>query len=158
MENNNSLIEENVVSRRDFLSILGGVGIAISGLMSLLGTMFFLKPTVSYGPPTLFRIGKPEDFKEGSSEIFENSKIIVVKEASGFAAISLVCTHLGCTVIARGAGFECPCHGSSFDSYGLNTGGPAPTPLPWYKVSLAPNGELEIDKSITIPQKTYFNV
>ena len=38
------------------------------------------------------------------------------------------------------------------------TGGPAPKPLPWFKVSLAPNGELEVDKdtrSSPGPTSTY---
>jgi hypothetical protein len=38
------------------------------------------------------------------------------------------------------------------------TGGPAPKPLAWYKVSLAPNGELEVDKDQEIKPGTYFNV
>lgn len=36
--------------------------------------------------------------------------------------------------------------GSRFDQDGNVTGGPAPKPLPWFQVTLAPNGEIEVDK------------
>lgn len=38
------------------------------------------------------------------------------------------------------------------------TGGPAPKPLPWFKISMAPNGELEIDKDTQVDSGRYFNV
>ena len=38
------------------------------------------------------------------------------------------------------------------------TGGPAPKPLPWFKVSLAPNGEIEVDKNAQVEPGTYLNV
>jgi hypothetical protein len=38
------------------------------------------------------------------------------------------------------------------------TGGPAPKALAWYKVSLTPNGELEVDKDTEIHPGVYINV
>jgi len=94
----------------------------------------------------------------GIKELFEEERVVLVREKQGIAAISVVCTHLGCTIRASDAGFECPCHGSQFDNDGNVTGGPAPRPLDWYQVSVAPNGDLEIDKSMKVPQCTYFKV
>ena len=51
-------------------------------------------------------------------------------------AFSAVCTHRGCTVAAEGAGLRCPCHGSTYDLTGANTGGPAPSPLPKVDVTV----------------------
>ena len=82
----------------------------------------------------------------------------MVREEAGFAAISIKSNHLGGTVGTSDTGFACPCPGSRFDQDGNVIGGPAPTHLPWYKVSLAPNGDLEIDKSIEINPGTYFRL
>lgn len=149
--------KEKKVSRRSFLSLFSLAGLSLSGLFTLVANLLYLKPTVDYGPAKIFRAGPPKDWREGTGAAFEKEKVMVIREQQGFAAISMVCTHLGCTVRASDAGFECPCHGSQFDEAGTNTGGPAPRPLDWFKVSLSPTGELEIDKSIKIPQGTFFN-
>ncbi len=146
------------IDRRTFLTALGWSGVGLSGLIAALGNLLYLKPAVEYGPPTRIRGGKAKDYQEGIKEVLENERVIIVREKRGFAAISSTCTHLGCTVRASDAGFECPCHGSQFDNDGFVTGGPAPRPLDWYQVSLAPNGELEIDKSVKVPPETYFKV
>ncbi len=146
------------VNRRSFLNLLGWGGLTLSGLVAALGNVLFLKPAVSYGAPINFRAGMPDAFKIGIKQVFEEERVVVVREKKGFAAISVVCTHLGCTIRSSDAGFECPCHGSQFDNDGFVTGGPAPRPLDWYQVALAPNGELEIDKSVKIPQGSYFQV
>ncbi len=42
------------------------------------------------------------------------------------AAVSLRCTHLGCTLRPEGQeGLACPCHGSRFDVRGRLRSGPA---------------------------------
>jgi Rieske Fe-S protein len=46
-----------------------------------------------------------------------------------FAAVSAVCTHLGCTVLPGGPGYACPCHGSTFELNGTFVQGPAGTGL-----------------------------
>lgn len=54
----------------------------------------------------------------------------VLQPAAGtFVAYSAVCTHQGCIVNPDGTGFQCPCHGATYDSSGAVTGGPAPSPL-----------------------------
>jgi cytochrome b6-f complex iron-sulfur subunit len=91
-------------------------------------------------------------------EVFVEARVALVREKAGFAAISTTCTHLGCVISTSATGYDCPCHGSKFDMDGNVIGGPAPKALDWYQVSVAPNGELEIDKSIKIAQGTYFKV
>lgn len=144
------------VSRRSLLGILGFVGFAVSGLFATIINTLFLKPEVNYGPRTIFSAGRPEDFKVGSTLIFEDEKVIIKREKAGFAAISLVCTHLRCTVRESPLGFECPCHGSQFDPLGAVTGGPAPIDLPWFKVGISPSGDIEIDKTVKINAGDYF--
>ncbi len=49
--------------------------------------------------------------------------------ADAFAAVSAVCSHLGCTVLPGGPGYACPCHGSTFGLDGTLMQGPAGTGL-----------------------------
>jgi cytochrome b6-f complex iron-sulfur subunit len=64
-----------------------------------------------------------------------STPIIVIRAGTDvFKAFSLICTHQGCTVAWTPAkqDFECPCHGSKYDSSGKVTQGPAPSPLTSY--------------------------
>lgn len=149
---------EGQLTRRRLLTWLSSVGIFGSALISLLANAFFIKPRATYGQPNRFSIGKPEEFPAGTRLALDSQRVCVIREGERVCAISTTCTHLGCIVAPSETGFACPCHGSRFDQDGNVTGGPAPKPLPWYKVSLAPNGELEIDKGVEVKSGTYFNV
>ncbi|SED08758.1 thiosulfate dehydrogenase [quinone] large subunit [Amycolatopsis tolypomycina] len=65
----------------------------------------------------------------GSSTSFTtpngSAAYLVRPSADTFLAFLATCTHQGCPVTPAGAGFRCPCHGSSFDGTGQVTGGPA---------------------------------
>jgi thiosulfate dehydrogenase [quinone] large subunit len=60
---------------------------------------------------------------------------------STFAAFNATCTHRGCPVQWAGGGFQCPCHGATYDAHGQVTGGPAPAPLTPIPVTVA-NGQV----------------
>jgi len=70
-------------------------------------------------------------------------------------ALSTVCTHLGCTPnwLEGEQKFKCPCHGSGFRKTGVNFEGPAPRPLERMGIRLAPDGMLEVDKSVKFQQE-----
>jgi Rieske Fe-S protein len=53
-----------------------------------------------------------------------------------FAALSPICTHLGCTVEIEQSRLVCPCHGSNYDREGRVLRGPAEHPLTRYPVEL----------------------
>lgn len=59
-------------------------------------------------------------------------------EAGGFMALWQRCVHLGCRVpwCATSIGFECPCHGSMYNSVGEYFSGPAPRNLDRFVVEL----------------------
>ena len=156
MKKKNVRMQQPRMDRRTFLTALGFGGVGLSAVIAAVGNLLYLKPAVDYGPPSVIRAGRPGEYKEGVKEMLEDQRVVVVRDRKGFAAISVTCTHLGCTVRTSDAGFECPCHGSQYDNDGFVTGGPAPRPLDWYQVSVAPNGELEIDKSVKVPPGTYF--
>lgn len=151
-------LEEGNVPRRRLMAWLAGSGLAGSGVLAALSNWFFFEPRVTYGPSARFAIGKPEDFPSGTRISRDVERVCIVREGNRLAAISTTCTHLGCIVAIADTGFACPCHGSRYDQDGNVTGGPAPKPLPWFKLTLAPNGELEVDKNTQVDPGTYFNV
>ena len=146
------------MTRRNLLTWLSSVGLFGSAVLSAFSNFVFIKPRATYGQPQRFAIGKPDEFPPGARIALEAKRVCIVREGNKIAAISTTCTHLGCTVGLSDTGFACPCHGSRFDQDGNVTGGPAPKPLPWFKVSLAPNGEIEVDKNQTVDPGTYLTV
>ena len=146
------------ITRRKLLGWLTGMGVFGSVLVTVFSNFIFIKPRATYGQPNRFSIGKPEDYPSGSRMTLDTRRICVVRDGDRMAAISTTCTHLGCIVATSETGFACPCHGSHYDQDGNATGGPAPKHLAWYQVSLAPNGEIEVDKGVEIAPGTYFSV
>lgn len=144
--------------RRRFLTWLTGSVIAVWAASTAALTGLFLKPRVTYGPPFRVPIGKPDAFTSGVQMVFPDAKMVVRRQGNKFAAISTVCTHLGCIVNPSDTGFDCPCHGSTYDDRGFVTGGPAPKGLEWYRVSLTPSGELMVDKHDVVEPDTFLEL
>jgi Rieske Fe-S protein len=63
----------------------------------------------------------------------------------GYAAVSPICAHLGCTVGIEGEHLVCPCHGSTYDRRGGLLKGPAQRGLRRYRTMLDEGGVLVID-------------
>lgn len=151
-------LTEGQQNRRRMLAWLSSVGLFGSAIISAISNFVFIKPRATYGAPNRFSIGKPEDFPSGTRIALGEHRVCIVREGDKLCAISTTCTHLGCIIAPSETGFACPCHGSRFDQDGNVTGGPAPKPLPWFALSLAPNGELEVDKGTEVGAGTYLNV
>ena len=62
-----------------------------------------------------------------------------------FAALSPICTHLGCTVEIEESRLVCPCHGSNYDREGRVLRGPAEHPLARYSAELTADDVLVIN-------------
>ncbi len=148
----------DALTRRRMLSWLSGFGLFGSLIITVFSNLIFIKPRATYGQPNRFSIGKPEEFPSGARISLDARRVCIVRDGDQVAAISTTCTHLGCIVSVSETGFACPCHGSRYDQDGNVTGGPAPKALPWYHVSLAPNGEIEVDKDSEIEPGTYLKV
>ena len=65
---------------------------------------------------------------------WEDPLYLLALDGGGFAALSSICTHRGCTVDLGGSGLSCPCHGSQYDREGRVTRGPAARALTRYPV------------------------
>lgn len=151
-------LEPDPLPRRDFLGLAGlwAAGIAIFG--SLLGMARLPKPNVLPEASTRFRVGKAEELAPGTRKLLPERNVELVVTQSGVAAISLVCTHLGCIVAHTADGFGCPCHGSKFGPDGEVLRGPAPRGLRWLEVSEAADGSLLVDSSHEVAPATYYEV
>lgn len=64
--------------------------------------------------------------------VYREARLAVIREGDRIYALSLVCTHLGCTLTVTGRELVCPCHGSAFDRQGRVLAGPAARPLDRY--------------------------
>lgn len=122
-------------TRRGFMRF-GVLGAALVGLGGhVVAWARSLVPNVLYEPPMKRRLGPPAQFPQGRTFLAEH-KLFLLRDKDALRALSAVCSHLGCTVGTKQAGFHCPCHGSVFDEEGVNTSGPAPSPLAWHPLSL----------------------
>ncbi len=147
--------------RRSFLrrawKILGLVAVAelIVFVVSL------LKPSKEAGssePEATIRvIGNIEDFPPGTVTPDRINKLYIVREMDGgFLALSIVCPHLGCSVLwdETKRQFDCPCHSSAFDRQGVVLSSPAPRPLDYFPVIIG-EGKVKVDISRQTKRKRF---
>ncbi|MBI4519057.1 MAG: ubiquinol-cytochrome c reductase iron-sulfur subunit [Deltaproteobacteria bacterium] len=148
------------VERRGFIAlVVGWCALAVAFGSSAVASVRFLIPNVLYEPSRRFRLGRPEEFPEGST-FMEELRLFVLRKGNSFRALSAVCTHLGCTVnrAADGRTYFCPCHGSHFNETGGVSGGPAPKALSWHEMSVTKDGRLLVDLSRTVQPDKYLVV
>ena len=113
----------------------------------LMFVRFFL-PRSILEPSSVFRIGPPGDYALGVDTKWQQQyRIWVTKTSDRLFVIYARCTHLGCTPDWKASEnkFKCPCHGSGYDSEGINFEGPAPRPMDRAKVSLDAEGQVVVD-------------
>lgn len=113
-------------------------------------TVRFFFPRAIFEPKTRFRIGYPSDYGFGVSTKWQAAqRIWVVRDSGGLYVIYAKCSHLGCTPDWNESEnkFKCPCHGSGFDTEGVNFEGPAPRPLDRLHLAIDAEGQIVVDKS-----------
>ena len=138
---------ENDISRRNFLKIAVQGLLGVGGLLTLGGLIRFLSFKPAPPPPKRFEIGLETNFPPGSRTVLLEIPGVLIHDLDGFHALSLVCTHLGCSVEAKVDSFACQCHGSRYDKNGNVTHGPATKPLAQLNVERSPDGSLTVLKS-----------
>jgi len=120
-------------------------------------TTRFMFPNVLFEPPQQFKAGFPSEFQVGTVDqrFKESFGVFIVAEDKGIYVLRAVCTHLGCTPnwLEAENKFKCPCHGSGFYRSGINYEGPAPRPLERYRIVLADDGQILIDKTKIFAQE-----
>jgi len=146
------------LSRQEFLTWLAWSSVGIPASFMGLGSYRFLVPNLTFGPASVVKIGKPEDFPPGTHILLSDHRLFIISGETGIKAMSAICTHLGCTVGKVEWGYQCPCHGSRFDFEGRVLRGPAPKPLPWHKILRGPDGLLIVDTRLIVPTDTYLRL
>ncbi len=152
--------EESGVTRRQFFN--RAIAATFGSFMGLMGlySLVFTWPKLSGGFGTNVDAGELDEVQglvfaaDGSilplfvpearayvvpapaklSEQFDGRRV----EAAGLMALFQRCVHLGCRVPWCGPsqGFECPCHGSKYNSIGEYFAGPAPRNLDRFEVEV----------------------
>src|SRR3954470_11602849 len=116
----------------------------------LLAFFRFFLPRTLFEPSTVFKVGYPSDYAIGVDTKWQAQyRIWVDRTPDRLFVIYARCTHLGCTPDWKPAEnkFKCPCHGSGYDSEGVNFEGPAPRPMDRAHVELDPTGQIVVDTS-----------
>jgi len=116
-------MEESSRERRRLLKRL-----ALFGLGGLLLWKYLVPTDSGKAKKELLRINKA-DLPHQGALVFRESRVAIVRAGEDLYALSLVCSHLGCTVNVTSKELVCPCHGSVFNRQGEALKGPAVEPL-----------------------------
>jgi nitrite reductase/ring-hydroxylating ferredoxin subunit len=162
-DKNKNINTKSQSSRRNFLKkIWVGLG-ALAGIELGVLTIGFLsdgrRNRDNLDAGRLMKIGKIGDFERNNVYPFRSGKFyLVCTQSGGFIAMSLNCTHLGCSVMwnEEKKEFVCPCHSSSFDLMGNVINPPAPRALDYYPVHIE-KGELIVDVSKAVKRNSFDN-
>jgi menaquinol-cytochrome c reductase iron-sulfur subunit len=155
---------KNQVTRRRFLSAaIAAMGSLIGAVVGVPSVAYIIGPAlkqqaedwvqlgavskVDLGRPTLFKttLERQTGWVSAQEEV---AAYVLTENGQDFAALSNVCTHLGCRVrwIDGEERFFCPCHNGVFGKDGAVIAGPAPRPLDRFETKLE-NGVLYIRRS-----------
>jgi cytochrome b6-f complex iron-sulfur subunit len=154
--------EDNEVNRARRRMVWASVAAFLTAW--LLAFFRFFLPRTLFEPATTFKIGYPEEYGLGVDTKWQQKyRIWVDRTPDRLFVIYARCTHLGCTPDWKPSEnkFKCPCHGSGYDSEGINFEGPAPRPMDRAHVEKAADGQILVDVSRLYQwpkgQPTHFN-
>lgn len=149
-------------SRRSFfktvwgwLAVIAGVEVTAMGL-SFLGAG--RKKQKKKAGSNFTEVASVEDVPKGSVFPYRAGRLYICHlEDDGFLAVSIRCTHLGCSIEwnKEKEEFLCPCHHSMFDLKGEVLNPPATRPLDYYPMKIE-NGKILVDLGQPVTRK-HFN-
>lgn len=149
--------EPKVYSRKQFFRHLSWSILSFAGLAAIPFVISSIIPRKVIENRRV-RIGKPGDFPINRMTYLPASRLYILRDHHGVAAMSAICTHLGCVVELDTSGFLCPCHGSCYNQEGQVENGPAPRNLPWYQVAKLPNRSLQVNLNRTVSPETRLTI
>lgn len=138
--------DKSSINRRKFLGKVALGGAIGAGILAALGALREVIPPLARENKK-FTVGRLYDFPLNTFFLITTRNVFIYRDYEGVRALSAVCTHLGCVLEATEEGFQCPCHGTRFNDKGQVLSGPAPRSLAYFRVDLAPDGQLLVDMS-----------
>jgi cytochrome b6-f complex iron-sulfur subunit len=162
-------IEMKGLTRRQFLR---RVSLAAAGLLvvemagaSIASLWPKLKQGTFGSEVRVMTVDEARAMPVGTVTYFQEQRFYLSRLEAGFLALYRQCTHLGCVVpwrpdepseddLAAMGRFNCPCHSSIFDRYGLVHAGPAPRPLDIFPISID-GEEVVVDTGKIIQRQSF---
>src|SRR3989304_2632438 len=96
------------LSREGFLRLVSPSAVWRTGGASLVGLLQYLGYETDPPPQSVFTLGTPDSYGVGTATIVPSARTVLYRGETGFWALSLVCSHLGCTIEEGDNGYRCP--------------------------------------------------
>jgi cytochrome b6-f complex iron-sulfur subunit len=132
--------EKPKLSRHDFIKRTWKILGVIAGVEVAALSINLLSPKKDDdSKKKILDAGSVNDFPNNSVTPFRQGQFYLVRrDDGGFLAVSIKCSHLGCSIAWNESEnkFICPCHSSSFDINGEVLHPPAPRALDIYEISI----------------------
>jgi cytochrome b6-f complex iron-sulfur subunit len=142
------------ISRREFLYYAWGASMALLLAESAGTIIWFMLPRFREGEfgGTFVVGGGSLPLEAGAAPVdFPEGKFWLSNSTDGVVALYKVCTHLGCLYkwVDVNNRFECPCHGSKYQSDGTYIEGPAPRSLDRFSITVLTKAGSELVTNLT---------
>jgi carotenoid phi-ring synthase / carotenoid chi-ring synthase len=123
-------------------------GASVTAIHAQNGRIDFLNYSQGEGETSVWVSGIGEKGDKGEVSYYGAADRIFAVSPENKTAISLTCTHQGCTVqLAEDGKFHCPCHGAVYDRQGKVLKGPAQRDLPRFQVVQQQEDRLQLVRS-----------
>lgn len=137
------------MERRHFIRKTAITLVSVTGIVAAISYFRQFFPRLA-GQKRRITISDSSRFPVDTYTYLDEHNLFVYRDHEGIRAVSAVCTHLGCIIEKSTDGFECPCHGSCYNTKGEVLSGPAPRNLSWYQVSGQAGGKIVIDPGTVV--------
>ncbi len=134
-------------TRRTVLLYGAGALAAAAGLGGYV-SLEFVRPWPRERAGDAAVVGFPEEIPVGTVMVVPAARAFVGRTEEGFFALSTVCPHLGCVIrwLPDQGRFDCPCHGSQFETDGRVLNGPAQQDLVQLELGTDGQGRLVVHR------------
>jgi Rieske Fe-S protein len=130
-----------IINRRQFLLLTAGLAAGCQAVNDGGNSVAREERTVNAGPASSY-------VKDGVYSDYRDLGFFVIRRGDKLFALSAICTHRKCKLSAEAdRSFSCKCHGSTFDSAGHVTKGPARRDLPTLPAYTNEQGQLQVKVS-----------